>query len=62
MKKYKPTEIREAYPIETPCHKMMYKSEEEARGEILYLKDVKGIKGLSTYLCMKCGFYHLTRY
>lgn len=58
---YKPTEIQETYPIDTPCTKMMYNSETEARAAILYLKDVKGIKGLKAYCCMKCGYYHLTR-
>ena len=61
MKKYKPTEIREVYPIDTPCSKMMYKSETEARAAILHLKEVIGMMDLSCYACMKCGFYHLTR-
>jgi hypothetical protein len=62
MKKYKPTEIREVYPIDTPlCTKMMYESETEARAAILHLKEVAGIKNLSCYACMKCGYYHLTR-
>lgn len=61
MKKYKPTKIQEAYPIDTPCNKMMYKSETEARAAILHLKEVARIKDLSCYACMKCGFYHLTR-
>ncbi len=64
MKKYNPDKIQfiwEVYPIETPCTKMMYKSESEARAAILYLKEEKGIKDLLCYACMKCGFYHLTR-
>jgi hypothetical protein len=61
MKKYKPSEIREVYPIETPCKKMMYKSETEARAAILHLKEVAGIENLSYYACVGCGFYHLTR-
>jgi len=62
MKKYKQTEIRSVYPIDTPsCNKMMYESETEARAAILHLKEVAGIKNLSCYTCMKCGFYHLTR-
>jgi len=61
MRKYKPSEIQETYPIDTPCTKMMYKSESEARAAILFLKDVKGITGLATYYCAKCGYYHLTR-
>lgn len=60
MKNYKPTIIREVYPIDSPCTKMMYKSEEEARGAILYLKHMGHIE-LDTYCCMKCGFYHLTK-
>lgn len=63
MKKHNPDKIQfiwEVYPIETPCTKMMYKSENEARAAILYLKDFDGTKNLSCYYCSKCGFYHLT--
>ena len=59
--KYIPSKAQKIYPIDVPCTKMIYNSEIEARGAILYLKDVKGIKELNTYCCMKCGFYHLTR-
>lgn len=52
--------IWEVYPIETPCTKMMYKSESEARAAILYLKDIDGTKKLVCYYCSKCGFYHLS--
>jgi hypothetical protein len=58
--RYIPTKAQKVYPIDVPCTKMVYNSEKEARGAILYLRDVQGIKGLGTYCCTKCGFYHLT--
>jgi len=59
---YKPNEFQESYPIDTSCNKMMYKSETEARAAILYLLKEKGIAELYTYACVKCGYYHLTRF
>jgi hypothetical protein len=59
---YKPNEFQEKYPIDTPCTKMMYKSESDVKAAILQLGKANFQVELSYYACVKCGFYHLTRF
>jgi hypothetical protein len=58
--KYKPTLIRKIYPIESPCKKAIYNSFNDAKESIDYLQENKGVKDLSAYKCLVCGFWHLT--
>jgi hypothetical protein len=58
--KYKPSRIRNIYPVESPCKKTMYNSLTDAKESIAYLQENKGVKELSAYKCSVCGFFHLT--
>jgi hypothetical protein len=58
--KFKPSRIRNVYPIEAPCKKKMYNSFIDAKESIDYLQENKGKRDLSAYKCTICGFWHLT--
>jgi hypothetical protein len=58
--KYKPSRIRNIYPVESPCKKTMYNSLIDAKESIAYLQENRVVKELSAYKCSVCGFWHLT--
>lgn len=58
--KYKIPENKKLHPIESPCKKTIYDTQDQAKEMIIYLKNEKGIKDLQTYQCHICGLWHLT--
>jgi hypothetical protein len=58
--KYKPSRIRNIYPVESPCKKTMYNSLTDAKESIAYLQENRVVKELTAYKCSVCGFWHLT--
>lgn len=57
---YKLSKIKKTYPIEFPCKKTIYNSQEEAQDMIRYIKENREGKEIHAYKCTICGFWHLT--
>lgn len=58
--KYNIPENKKVNPIESPCKKTIYDTQEMAKEMIEYLKNEKGIKDLHSYQCFQCGLWHLS--
>jgi hypothetical protein len=47
-------------PIEPPCRKTIYYSQQEAEEMIKYIKESRIVRDIRVYKCTICGFWHLT--
>jgi hypothetical protein len=56
---YKP-KIKKVSPLELPCRKKMYDSQEEAQDMIRYINENRVANEIHAYKCSVCGFWHLT--
>jgi hypothetical protein len=52
--------IKNIRPIEPPCKKKIYHSQEEAEDMINFIKETRVSKKIRLYKCSVCGFWHLT--
>ena len=57
---YKHSNIKQINPIELPCKKTMYNSQEEAQDMIRYIRENRRVQEIKAYKCPTCGFWHLT--
>jgi hypothetical protein len=47
-------------PLNLPCKKAIYHSQEEAMDMISYINETRVTKAIRPYKCPVCGFWHLT--
>ena len=58
--RYKPSGRIKAEPVQPPCKKTIYHSQEEAQDMIRHISETRIGKEIHTYKCPVCGFWHLT--
>jgi len=58
--KYKLSNTKKISPVEPPCRKTIYHSEEEAEDMIKYISETRKTREVRAYKCNSCGFWHLT--
>jgi len=57
---YKLSNIKKPEPVDPPCKKTIYNSQEEAEDAIRYINENRSGRELRAYKCITCGFWHLT--
>jgi hypothetical protein len=57
---YKYSNIKNINPLEPPCKKTIYYSQEEAHDMIRHIKENRVVREIHAYKCSFCGFWHLT--
>jgi len=57
---FKQSNTKKIEPIRPPCKKKVYYTKEEAEEMIVYIRENRRVKDISTYNCTVCGFWHLT--
>jgi hypothetical protein len=57
---YKHSNIKKTTPLELPCKKKTYYSQDEAKDMITYITENRTVKEMQAYKCEICGYWHLT--